>query len=177
MRNIQYPCCYQFRNKAIKQQIYLRSHINFFLLSLVINSVRSGQFYSQFYPGEVPAGQEMVEGSVRDERTVVQLQHGQLGPGGGGLAELLDPLVSDQLAVGEREGGEGGAVRGQADQGGVRDEAALVQVQPGEAAAVLGQSLEAGVGEVGEAGTLQGDQLLAVVPQADQGAVRQVGAV
>ena len=78
MRNIQYPCCYQFRNKAIKQQIYLRSHIHFFLLSLVINSVRSGQFYSQFYPGEVPAGQEMVEGSVRDERTVVQLQHGQL---------------------------------------------------------------------------------------------------
>ena len=83
----------------------------------------------------------MVERSVRDERTVVQLQHSQLGPGGAGLAELLDPLVSDELAVGEGEGGEGGAVGGQADQGGVGDQAALVQVQPGEGAAVLGQGL------------------------------------
>ena len=69
----------------------------------------------------------MVERSVRDERTVVQLQHSQLGPGGAGLAELLDPLVSDELAVGEGEGGEGEIVGGQADHG---------------RAAVLGQDLE-----------------------------------
>ena len=34
-------------------------------------------------------------------------------PGGRRGPQLPDPLVGDQLAVGEREGGEGGAVRGQ----------------------------------------------------------------
>ena len=49
----------------------------------------------------------MVEGSVRDERTVVQLQHGQLGPGRAGLAELLDDEAAPDdvalLALHDRE--------------------------------------------------------------------------
>ena len=40
-------------------------------------------------------------------------------PGGRRGPQLPDPLVGDQLAVGEGEGGEGGAVGGQREDGSV----------------------------------------------------------
>ena len=59
-------------------------------------------FCSQFYPLEVLAGHEVLQPAVSDQGAVVQLQGGEplLGLAG---AQLPDALVSNQLAVRQRE--------------------------------------------------------------------------
>ena len=60
------------------------------------------EFHSQFYPLEVFAGHEVLQAAVSDQRAVIQLQGGEplLGLAG---AQLPDALISDQLAVRQRE--------------------------------------------------------------------------
>ena len=55
---------------------------------------------------------------------------------------MADPLVGDELAVGEREGVQTGAVGRQLGQGGVRDEDALLQVHPLQLVAAPRQRLQ-----------------------------------
>ena len=77
---------------------------------------------------EVVAVEEVLKGLVRDEGTVVQLQHVEGLAGAGRGAEVPDALVGDELAMGKGEGLEAGAVGGQLRHRGVRDEDALLQV-------------------------------------------------
>ena len=59
-------------------------------------------FCSQLYPLEVLAGPEVLEAAVCDQGAVVQLQGGEPLPGLA-AAQLPDTLVSDQLAVRQRQ--------------------------------------------------------------------------
>ena len=58
---------------------------------------------SQFYPAEGPAGGQLLQAGVRDERAVVELEDGEAGPGRRGACQLLDPAICDQLAVRQRQ--------------------------------------------------------------------------
>ena len=62
-------------------------------------------FCSQLYPLEVLAGPEVLEAAVCDQGAVVQLQGGEPLPGLA-AAQLPDTLVSDQLAVRQRQAAE-----------------------------------------------------------------------
>ena len=55
----------------------------------------------QFYPLQVSAANQVVQTVVSDQRTVVQLQQGQVLLGAGGAAQVADTLVCDQLTVGK----------------------------------------------------------------------------
>ena len=68
------------------------------------------------YPLEVVTTDQMVEAAVGDERTVVQLEDGESLAGAGRAAQGPGALVRDQLAVGERERLQTGAVRRQLTQ-------------------------------------------------------------
>ena len=63
-------------------------------------------FRLQLYPLEVLAGHEVLESPVGDQGAVVQLQGGEPLPGLAG-AQLPDALVSDQLAVRQRQAEQG----------------------------------------------------------------------
>lgn len=95
----------------------------------------------QLYPLEVVTVDEVVEGLVGDQGTVVQLQHRQGLAGAGCGAQVPDPLVRDELAVGQGQGLEAGTVGRQLGHRGVRDEDALLQVQPLQLVAATGQRL------------------------------------
>ena len=95
----------------------------------------------QLDPLQVVAVDEVVEGLIGDERTVVQLEDGEGLAGAGRGAEVPDPLVRDELAVGEGEGLEAGTVGGQLGHRRVSDHHALFKVHPLQVVAATRQSL------------------------------------
>ncbi len=108
---------------------------------------------------EVVAGDEVVEGGVRDQGQVVQLENIQVFRGARCQPQLADALVGNQFTMGEADGLEPRTTRAQDAQGGVRDEDALLQVHLLEEVAAPGQGREARVREGRDGGALEGAQL------------------
>ena len=98
-------------------------------------------FYSQLYSLKVMASHQVVQALVRDEGTVVQLQHGQVLTGAGRHAQVPDSLVCDQLAVREGERLQTRTVSSQLWYGGVCDQDTFLQVHTLQPVTWPGQGL------------------------------------
>lgn len=57
----------------------------------------------QFYPLQAVAAFQVLQGGIRDQRAVVQLDHLQAVVCAGAVSQVTNPIVRDQLTVGQTQ--------------------------------------------------------------------------